>query len=703
MISKEKTAEYHKKARELISQMTLEEKISQTVSDSPAIDRLGIKSYNWWNEALHGVARAGVATVFPQAIGLAATFDRDLINEIGSAIATEARAKFNLFQSEKDHGTYKGLTFWSPNVNIFRDPRWGRGHETYGEDPFLTAQMGVSYIKGIQEDNGEHMKAAACAKHFVAHSGPESGRLSFNAKVSLKDFYETYLPAFQACVQEGNVEAVMGAYNAVNGEPCCGSKRLITDILRGELGFEGHVVSDCGAVAEMKNSHRNAATQSAASALAINSGCDLNSAGAAKWLSSAIKRKLVYEKAIDNALENLIVTRLKLGILSDEKTSYDSIPYSENDSDKNRALSLKAAEKCITLLKNNGILPLNKNKLKTVAVIGPNTDSKTALLGNYHGTPSKYYTVLAGIQKYLENDDINVLYAQGCHLYNTQVEGCAEYDDRSAEAVGTARLSDVIILCLGLDAAIEGEQGDAFNADGSGDKKDLRLPGLQNELLGKILALNKPVIVVNLSGSAVDLSIADEKADAVVQAWYPGAQGGLAVARMLFGEISPSGRLPVTFYNSAEDLPDFSDYSMKGRTYRYFNKPVLYPFGYGLSYTCFDYSDLALSKKQIKIGEEIECRVKVANIGAFDSDEVIQLYLKDNETSVTAPKYQLKGFCRVFLKSGESKMISFTLKPQDMELVLNSGERVIEKGDFTVYIGGSQPTPKTLKETFEVI
>lgn len=701
MISKDKIAKYKQKAQELVSQMTLEEKISQMVHYASAVERLNIKSYNWWNEALHGVARAGIATVFPQAIGMAATFDTNLVREIGDAVSTEGRAKFNLFQKQEDHGTYKGLTFWAPNVNIFRDPRWGRGHETFGEDPYLTGRMGVSYIKGIQGEDQEHLKAAACAKHYVAHSGPEGCRQGFDSKVSPKDFYETYLPAFRDCVQEGCVEAVMGAYNSVNGEICCGSKKLIEDILRGELGFEGHYVSDCGAITGIKEYHMAVGTMSEAAALALNSGCDLNCGGAYLHLLTAVSEGLVKEETINRSLERLFVTRFKLGIIGNETSRFDSIPYTENDSAVNRQLNLKAAEKSMTLLKNNGVLPLNKHNIKKVAVIGPNADSRAALQGNYSGTASKYYTVLDGLRSYL-GDDVEVLYAQGCHLFREQVEGCAEQDDRSAEAVGIAELSDVVVLCLGLDATIEGEQGDAFNGDGSGDKPNLKLPGLQDRLLERILQTGKPIIVVNLSGSAVDLSFADQHADAVVQAWYPGAQGGLAIARLLFGAFSPAGRLPVTFYQSDDDLPDFQDYSMVGRTYRYFDKPVLYPFGYGLSYTNFVYSDMKMERNHIHAGEEITCSVSVTNVGNYDSDEVVQLYLEDKETSVRAPRYQLKGFQRIFLKQGETKNVSFTLRPRDMELVLDDGNSIIEPGEFVVYIGGGQPDSTTLCKTFSV-
>ncbi len=700
MLRKEVVEGYKQKAKALVAQMTLEEKVGQMVNNAAAIERLGIKSYNWWNEALHGVARAGVATVFPQAISMAATFDAELVHEIGDIISTEGRAKFNAFQKQGDHGTYKGLTFWSPNVNIFRDPRWGRGHETYGEDPYLTARLGVAYIEGVQGDDGEHLKAAACAKHFVAHSGPEGCRQGFDAEVSPKDFYETYLPAFRACVQEGQVEAVMGAYNSVNGEICCGSHRLIQEILRDSLGFEGHYVSDCGAIHGIWEFHKAVKTLPEAAALALKNGCDLNCGGAYRYLVAAVEQGLVDEADIDKSLERLFVTRYKLGIVGDASSPFDHIPYSANDSKEHRQTALRAAEKCMTLLENDGLLPLSRERVRKVAVIGPNADSRAALIGNYTGTASRYYTVLDGLREYL--GDEAVLYAQGCHLFQEKVEACAEKDDRTAEALACAAEADVVVLCVGLDATIEGEQGDAFNGDGSGDKPDLKLPGLQNHLMEKILACGKPVVVLNLSGSAVDLSAAQDKAAAVVQAWYPGAMGGLAAARLLFGEYSPAGRLPVTFYRSAEDLPDFVDYSMEGRTYRYFDGPVLYPFGYGLSYTTFAYSAPELDKTALRAGEGVVCSVTVTNTGERDGEEVVQLYLRDEETSVRAPRHQLKGFRRIFLRKGESRRIAFTLSAQDMELVLMDGRSVLEPGVFTVFVGGGQPEKGTAGVSFTV-
>ncbi len=687
---------FEERAKDLVSRMTLEEKVTQMVYNAPAIPRLGVPSYNWWNEALHGVARAGVATMFPQAIGMAATFDEDLIYKVADIISTEARAKFNQFQKKGDHGIYKGLTFWSPNVNIFRDPRWGRGHETYGEDPYLTARLGVAFIKGLQGNDKKYLKAAACAKHFAVHSGPENERHEFNAVVSKKDLRETYLYAFKECVKEGKVEAVMGAYNRVNGEPCCGSKTLLKDILRDEWGFKGHVVSDCWALRDFHEHHMVTKTAPESAALAVNNGCDLNCGSTFAHLLIAHKEGLVSEEAIDRAVTRLMTTRMKLGMFDKpENVPYTNIPYEKNDCKEHRQFAVEVAKKSMVLLKNeNNILPLDRKKLKSIAVIGPNADSRDALVGNYIGTPSNYVTVLEGIRE-AAGEDIRIYYAQGCHLYKDRVECLAEYGDRFAEAVTAAEMADVVIMCLGLDANIEGEEGDASNEYASGDKKDLNLPGLQQDLLETVSKTGKPIILVLLSGSALAVTWADEHVPAIIQAWYPGAEGGKAVASLIFGEYSPSGRLPVTFYRTTEELPDFRDYSMKNRTYRYMKNEALYPFGYGLSYTRFSYSDIEFNKRVINAGENIECRIRVRNVGKMDSEETIQLYLQDVEASVEVPRWQLKGFKKVYLAEGEEKEVKFTITPRDMVLIDEEGRCILEPGKFMVYIGGSQPDKRS--------
>ena len=596
----EKIREYRERARQLVEQMTLEEKVDQTMNKAPAVERLGIRAYNWWNEALHGVARAGVATVFPQAIGLAATFDEELLEQVGDAVSTEGRAKFNMQQAEGDTGLYKGLTFWSPNINIFRDPRWGRGHETFGEDPYLTSRMGIGYIKGLQGHDEKFLKAAACVKHIAVHSGPEGIRHSFNAVVGKQDLYETYLAAFKACVQEGHVEAVMGAYNCINGVPCCGNHELLEDILRGGFGFEGHVVSDCGAIWDFHEGHHITDTPMESAAMAMNNGCDLNCGGMYQFLKQAVREGLVDEKRLDEALVNLFAARMKLGVLDKrEENPYDRIPYSVVDSEPMRKLNRDAAAKSVVLLKNeNGILPLDKASVKTIGVIGPNANNRKALVGNYEGTASRYWTISEGIQEYAGND-IRVMFSEGCHLYHDKVEGLAERHDRLAEVKGVCQCSDAVVVCMGLDAGLEGEQGDANNEYGSGDKPNLNLPGLQQDILEAVYASGKPTILVLLSGSALAVNWADEHIPAILQGWYPGAEGGRAIAEILFGERCPEGKLPVTFYRSCEELPDFEDYNMKGRTYRYMTGEALYPFGYGLSYTRFAYGKAEADSYQV--------------------------------------------------------------------------------------------------------
>lgn len=686
---------FEERARDLVSRMTTEEKVSQMLFNAPAIERLNIPRYNWWNEALHGVARAGTATVFPQAIGMAATFDEALLEEIGEVISDEARAKYHESVRKDDRGIYKGLTFWSPNVNIFRDPRWGRGHETYGEDPYLTSRLGVGFIKGIQGKHPKYLKAAACAKHFAVHSGPEGDRHSFNAVVSQKDLRETYLPAFEACVKEGGVEAVMGAYNRTNDEPCCGSKTLLNDILREEWGFNGHVTSDCWAIQDFHMHHHVTHTAPESVALAVRNGCDLNCGNLYGNLLIALKEGLITEAEIDRSVTRLMMTRMKLGMFDkEEQVPFAAIPYEVNDCDKHRTFSKEVAQRSMTLLKNDGILPLNAGKLSSIAVVGPNANSTRALIGNYYGTASGYVTVLEGIKNYA-GKDVRVFYSEGCPLIKEYSEGIAEMikegPDRISEALSCVERADVTVLCLGLDETLEGEEGDTSNFSASGDKLDLLLPKVQRKLMDAVLATGKSVIVVIMAGSALDLSVPDAKANAILQAWYPGEEGGNALAEVLFGHANPSGRLPVTFYKSTEDLPDFKDYSMKGRTYKYMEQEALYPFGYGLSYTKFDYSSLAISNTAIQPGEDLEIKVTVKNAGGIDGYEVAQLYLKDIEASTVVPHWQLRGIQCVYLKADEEKTVSFRLTAQQMALIDDSGRLVLEPGVFRAYAGGSQP------------
>lgn len=688
---------YEEKARELVAQMTLEEKAFQMVNSAPAIERLGIKAYNWWNEALHGVARAGTATVFPQAISLAASFDEDLVERVADAISTEGRAKFNAQQKYDDFDIYKGLTFWSPNVNIFRDPRWGRGHETFGEDPYLSSRLGVRFVEGLQGHDENYLKAAACAKHFAVHSGPEDLRHEFNAKASLQDMRETYLPAFKACVQEAGVEAVMGAYNRTNGEPCCGSKTLLQDILRDEWGFQGHVVSDCWAIKDFHEGHGVTAGPEESVVMAVSNGCDLNCGELFLYVADAVRKGSIPEERVDEALVHLFTTRMKLGMFGEkEHTPYDDIPYTAVDSRQMQKLNLEAAQECIVLLKNErGLLPLDKSRIRTLGIIGPNANNRKALVGNYEGTASRYYTIAEGIQEYV-GDDVRVLFSEGCHLYREQISNLSRGRDRDSEVKAVCEASDVVILCLGLDSGLEGEEGDQGNQYASGDKPNLNLPGRQQEIMEIACASGKPVVLVLLSGSALAVGWAAEHVPAIVQGWYPGAQGGRAVARVLFGDKNPEGRLPVTFYRTTEELPDFTDYSMEGRTYRYMHTEALFPFGYGLSYTTFTYGDASLSSVVVGV-EGVTVRMMVTNTGGLDGTETVQVYVKANRTGT--PNAQLKGIRKVFLHAGESREIIIDLPASAFALYDAQGINRVEAGSYVVYVGGAQPDRRSEKLT----
>lgn len=684
----EKTKEY---AKALVSQMTVEEKISQMLYKSPAIERLRIPAYNWWNEALHGVARAGVATVFPQAIGMAASFDKKLLHDVADIVSTEGRGKFNEFSKRGDYGIYKGLTFWAPNVNIFRDPRWGRGHETFGEDPFLTGELGVEYIKGLQGDNPDYLKAAACAKHFAVHSGPEAIRHEFDAKATKRDMYETYLYAFKRCVKDAKVEAVMGAYNRVNGEPACGSKTLLKDILRNEWGFEGHVVSDCWAIKDFHENHKVTKTAEESAAMAVNNGCDLNCGNTFLYLYKAYKKGLVSEEVITDAVERLTEVRIRLGMMEDYESPYQDISYDKVECKEHVDFSVEVARRSMVLLKNkDSLLPLKKDDYKTIAVIGPNSNSRDALLGNYIGTSSEYITPLEGIQKAV-GSQTRVIYAEGCHLYKDKTEFLAEEKDRFAEAVIAAEQSDIVVMCLGLDATIEGEEGDAGNEYASGDKLGLRLPGFQQELLEKIVETGKKVVLLLSAGSAIDLSWAQENVDAILDTWYPGARGGKAIADILFGETSPSGKLPVTFYSSTDQLSDFTDYSMQNRTYRYAKDNILYPFGYGLKYSEVEYQGSKVSRETSGVLEDVTVITEVCNKGKYNVHESVQVYVKYEDADELAPGYQLKGLQCVELAPGEVKKVEITLPPRAFASITDEGECVVKPGTYTVTIGGQQP------------
>lgn len=691
------------RARDLVSRMTAEEKVWQMLNSSPEISRLGVPAYDWWNEALHGVARAGTATVFPQAIALASTFNTRLMGQIASAISDEARAKHHALASLGDRGIYKGLTFWSPNINIFRDPRWGRGHETYGECPYLTGRMGVEFVKGLQGDNPKHLKLVATPKHFAAHSGPEKDRHSFDARVSPKDLRETYLPAFRECVMEAGAESVMGAYNRTNSEPCCASPTLLQSVLRDEWGFQGYVVSDCGAICDIHAHHKVTNSPAASAALAVSSGCDLCCGDTYVDLVNALEQGLITEAEIDRSLVRLFTARIKLGMFDPpEQVAYAQIPYGVVDSSEHRQLSITAARECIVLLKNErGLLPLGSD-VNSIAVIGPNADNLDVLLANYNGTPSKWVTPLAGIIA-RAGDSVRVHYSSG-----SAVTGQGR--ERFAEALAAANASDVVVMCLGLSPRIEGEEGDAAESDGGGDRLHIDLPDIQQQLLESVLETGKPVVLVVLAGSAVAINWASEHVPAILYAWYPGQEGGTAIAEAIFGDFSPAGRMPITIPRSLDDVPPFEDYSMQGRTYRYSDREPLYPFGFGLSYSSFSYSDLRVLPEQARTGEPVTVTVSVANSGRRPADEVVQVYLSHLDAPVRTPIRQLAGLRRITLEAGEDIQMSFDISPRHLAVVDDEGETVAHPGRVLISVGGSQPdersralgSPQTLSRELEI-
>jgi len=827
------------RVNDLVSRMSLEDKISQMQYNAPAIERLDIPEYNWWNECLHGVARAGIATVFPQAIGLAATWNTDLMNEVATVISTEARAKHHEFARQGQRQIYQGLTFWSPNINIFRDPRWGRGQETYGEDPYLTAWMGVSFVKGLQGDDPKYFKVVATPKHFAVHSGPESDRHHFDAVTNEQDLWETYLPAFEACIRDAKAYSIMGAYNRYMGESCCASQKLLVEILREQWGFDGYVVSDCGAIQDIYARHKIVKTPEEAAALAAKMGCDLNCGKIYPHLVQAVAKGLISEEEIDVSVKRLFKARFLLGMFDPaEIVDYANISFEQNDCEAHRQLSLRTAQESIVLLKNeNSLLPLKKN-LKSIAVIGPNADEVDVLLGNYNGVPSKPVTVLAGIKDKLA-PMTNINYAKGCDLVypkdvplnpipvsilkpppgygqqhglrgeyfdNMNLEGKpvlikfdenVDFDWKSnppdstmkreqfsirwqgrlvapetgeyelgvrsddgfrlyvdnkllledwrdhaprtrrksikmvanqeyairleyyentggamvmlgwlkpgekeeffkaievefQKAVEIASKAEVVIMVGGISPKLEGEEMPVeIKGFKGGDRTDIQLPEIQQKLLKALRATGTPVVLVLMSGSALAVNWANENIPAMVHAWYPGQEGGTAIADVLFGDYNPAGRLPVTFYKSVDDLPPFEDYNMANRTYRYFKGEPLYPFGYGLSFTTFAYENLRLSSEKINAKENVTVQVDVINAGKIAGDEVVQLYVTDNESSVPAPIKTLKAFKRIHLKPGEKKTISFELSPEAFSLFHNNQGWKIEPGEFEIMVGGS--------------
>ena len=682
---------------DLLARMTLEEKISQMGSEAPAIERLGIPQYNWWNEALHGVARAGIATVFPQAIGLASTWNSELMYRIAQAISDEGRAKHHQALRSGLRDQYAGLTFWSPNINIFRDPRWGRGQETYGEDPYLTARLGVQFIRGLQGDDPAYLKTVATPKHFAVHSGPEAQRHVFDAVVSESDLRMTYLPAFEACITEGKAYSIMGAYNRTNGEACCASPTLLQKILRDEWGFDGFVVSDCGAIHDIFANHLLVETPAEAVALAVKNGCDLECGCTYgipchySRLAEAVEQGLLSEADIDRSVRRLLMARFRLGMFDPpEQAPYTRIPFSVVDSTEHRQLALEAARQSLVLLKNDGLLPLTSENIQSIAVIGPHADETLVLSGNYFGTAAEPVSVLAGIRA-LAAPGTQVHYARGCEVHSASTAGFKK-------AIQAARKSQVAIVVMGLSQHLEGEEGQTEgNPPGVlslGDRQTIDLPATQEKLLQAIYETGVPTILVLMNGSAVAINWAVAHIPAILEAWYPGQAGGTAIAEAIFGLTNPGGRLPVTFYKSHSDLPPFEDYNMQGRTYRYFEGEALYPFGHGLSYTTFAYRDLQIMPLAPKAGETVSVQVQVENIGAVAGDEVVQLYLKDEQASQPVPQMQLQGFTRLRLAPGEKQSVTFTIDARQMSFAGADGRWMLEPGAFKLWVGGAQPELK---------
>jgi beta-glucosidase len=679
--------------------MTIDEMVSQMGTEAAPIERLGIPKYNWWSEALHGVGRAGIATVFPQAIGLASTWNTNLIRRMAEAISDEGRAKYHEAIRNNIHDLYAGLTFFSPNINIFRDPRWGRGQETYGEDPYLTSRLGVNFVQGMQDDDPHYLKTVATAKHYAVHSGPENKRHSFDAVVSQRDLRMTYLPAFQALVTEGKVSSVMGAYNRVNGEASCASPTLLQKILRDEWGFDGYVVADCGAVDDIYNGHHLVKSTSEAAALAVVNGCDLECGCTYgipcdyKKLEQAITKGLLTEDDLKRSVRRLFMARFRLGMFDPaDQVPYANIPMSVVDSPEHRELALEVARQSLVLLKNqNNLLPLNRNDIQSIAVIGPNADNTLLLSGNYFGTAAEPVSILAGIRAAV-SAGTKINYAQGCDIVKPSEDGFGE-------AVQAATDSQLVILVMGISQQLEGEEGQREgNPPGVtslGDRSTLDLPPVQEKLMQAIDKTGRPIVLVLLNGSAISINWANAHIPAVLEAWYPGQAGGTAVAEALFGLTNPGGRLPITFYQSVSDLPDFEDYSMENRTYRYFTGQPLYPFGFGLSYTTFTYQNLQIVPEQVKSGDPVSVQVDVENTGQRLGDEVVQIYLKDVEASLPVPILALQGFTRIRLAPGEKQTVQFTLTAEQMSFADESGQWVLEQGEFKVWVGGQQPDQKT--------
>jgi len=692
---KDPTQPFEVRVRDLVGRMTVEEKALQVCNDAPAILRLGLPAYNYWNECLHGVARNGLATVFPQAIGMAASFDPPLLKTVADTIATEARAKNREYTEahDGDSAIYTGLSFWTPNINIFRDPRWGRGQETYGEDPFLTGRLAVAFIQGLQGDDPKYVKAMACAKHFAVHSGPEAGRHNFDAQPPERDFYETYLPQFEAAVREGHVGAVMGAYNRVYGTPACASSLLLSNLLRAQWGFKGHVVADCDAIYDIFMGHNYSPTLEAAATAAVKAGCDLCCGVQYRALTDAVTDGSMKEAELDTAVERLLEARFRLGMFDPSAlVPYARIPMTDYDTPEHDKLALRMARETIVLLKNDGLLPLDRTKIHKIGVFGLNANYVGTLLGNYNGEPSHPVTLAQGIQNFLGSNNADVYYAPGCPLaMRVDDTNQVVYDEARAKALDMAKKVDAIVYCGGICADLERESmGVPFEGFFFGDRTQIELPPVQTDFLKALQATGKPLVFVNCSGSAMAMPWEAGHLPAIVQAWYPGQEGGLALAEVLFGAVNPAGRLPVTFYRSTADLPDFTDYSMSNRTYRYFSGKPLFAFGHGLSYTQFKYGPAQLDRPHASLDDTIHVKLDVTNIGVRDGDEVVQVYFRHVKSAVPQPLEALCGFLRVPVPHQQSTPVDIPVPIKGLRYWDTIRKQyVVEQGDYEILVGAA--------------
>ena len=672
---------------DLVARLTLPEKINQLLHENNAVPRLGLPAYNWWNEACHGVGRAGRATVFPQVIGLAATWNRTLVERVACVIADEARAKHHAALAAGRHGQYQGLTFWTPNINIFRDPRWGRGQETFGEDPFLTGELGAAMVRGLQGDHPHYLKTAACAKHFAVHSGPEQERHTFDARPTPKDLAETYLPAFEKLVRTG-VEAVMGAYNRTLGEPCCASRFLLGEVLRTRWGFSGHVVSDCGAIDDFHRHHRVTPDAASSAALAVKNGCDLNCGCTYNDLVVAVQRGLITEAEIEVSVRRLLATKFKLGLFDPpSRVPWSGISTAIVDGEAHRALAREAAVESIVLLKNNGLLPLRLD-YESLLVTGPTAANTTALLGNYYGFSPRLVTLAEGILARAP-ESCRVVYRMGCPLSSPMAPG-VNY------TFGTAAENEVTVAILGLDPTLEGEEGDTVASPSGGDRETIELPAVQRAFLAELRQHAKKLVVVLTGGGAIAAPEVHELADAILHVWYPGCEGGHALAAVLFGDVSPAGKHPITVPDRTADLPPFDDYAMRGRTYRFATVPPLYPFGFGLTYTRLGYGPLVLGAKTLGLGESVRVEARLANSGGRPVTETVQCYVTPPAGWPDAPAATLVAFQRVAVAPGQTVAVTFTLPAAAFAQVDAAGHSVHAPGTYGVVVGSASPGPRAL-------